>query len=97
MMDGRNPSAEKDFNPRPPAEGDRGRKVDKGLRLDFNPRPPAEGDCLLAAIEDFFLISIHALPRRATEPCGKDQGSAGHFNPRPPAEGDSAKSSARLN
>ena len=32
----------------------------------FNPRPPAEGDVVVSMICPYAVISIHALPRRAT-------------------------------
>ena len=55
---------------------------------DFNPRPPAEGDQIDEVDKQLRYISIHALPRRATQAPVIISTPRLNFNPRPPAEGD---------
>ena len=54
------------FNPRPREEGDEAHKSERLERSYFNPRPREEGDAVGVWQELVFLISIHALVKRAT-------------------------------
>ena len=54
------------FNPRPRKEGDLEETYDKFKTWDFNPRPRKEGDPLTGVLRLVYMISIHALAKRAT-------------------------------
>ena len=56
--------------------------------IDFNPRPHEEGDAKKSTKRDVFVISIHALMKRATSGSCPLHNAMSHFNPRPHEEGD---------
>ena len=60
-------SIPKHFNPRPREEGDCSNVSFVGTSQHFNPRPREEGDLLRISVSELFLISIHALVKRATD------------------------------
>ena len=54
------------FNPRPHEEGDHGAAIAGRTKKNFNPRPHEEGDVGSPLEYSTYVISIHALTRRAT-------------------------------
>ena len=54
------------FNPRPREEGDYTAETAVHFKTYFNPRPREEGDDVPLASTLKFVISIHALVKRAT-------------------------------
>ena len=60
------PQKARHFNPRPREEGDL-KRCRRSDRINyFNPRPREEGDLDLNTVDVNYLISIHALVKRAT-------------------------------
>ena len=77
------------FNPRPPAEGDAGLFARTAITALFQSTPSRGGRPLPTVFSPSpSLISIHALPRRATFDAQYWGVPQRNFNPRPPAEGD---------